>query len=394
MNMKSTLIAILLLVVSYVQSNAQFVAETTTFSLLTGSSGTELYNTFGHSAIRVKDPTKNLDTVFNWGTFDFDAPNFYLNFTRGKLEYRISTESFRSFKRGFVWENRSVVEQKLNLTLEQKRRLYQQLIENYKPENRYYKYDFFFDNCATRIRDLMITTFGNDFQYNYPEEWKTSGMTFRNLIDLYLTAKHWSDFGIDLALGLPTDDVASPADYMFLPEFMEIGFEKATIIHNGIPVPFTKTTELIIPRKDIAPKFFFITPLRLMWSLFILALILSYFSYKKALKIHWFDVFYFSVIGLVGWVVFFLWFLTDHIATKDNLNLLWAVPLYMPIFFFWHKLAAKTRKWAIIILGGINLIILLTWVIFPQNYHLAFIPLILIILMRFFFFYRTVQDEL
>ena len=140
MNMKSTLIAILLLAVSYVQSNAQFVAETTTFSLLTGSSGTELYNTFGHSAIRVKDPTKNLDTVFNWGTFDFDAPNFYLNFTRGKLEYRISTESFRSFERGFIWENRSVVEQKLNLTLEQKRRLYQQLIENYKPENRYYKY--------------------------------------------------------------------------------------------------------------------------------------------------------------------------------------------------------------------------------------------------------------
>ena len=393
MNMKSAWIAIVLVVFNYTQSNAQFVDETSTFSLLTGSSGTELYNTFGHSAIRVKDTTKNLDTVFNWGTFDFDAPNFYLNFTRGKLEYRVSTASFENFKRGFIWENRSVVEQELNLTLEQKIRLYDQLLENYKPENRYYKYDFFFDNCATRIRDLMITTFRDEFQYNYPTEWETSGMTFRNLIDLYLTDKHWSDFGIDLALGLPTDDIASPADYMFLPEFMERGFAKATIVHNGTSVPFAKTTELIIPRKDLAPDVFFITPIRLMWTLFILALILSYISHKKAIKIHWFDVLYFSVIGIVGWVVFFLWFLTDHIATKDNLNLLWAVPLYLPLFFFWNKISARIKKRGIIILGGINGIILLTWAIFPQNFHIAFIPLILIILMRFFFIYRTIPKE-
>ena len=279
--MKKTFFAFFFVLLIFYKVDAQRISETTTISLLTGSSGTELYNTFGHSAIRVKDTTFNFDTVFNWGTFDFNAPNFYLNFTRGKLLYALSAESYENFKYTFVIENRSVHEQVLDLTLAQKRILYRQLLDNYKPENRYYKYDFFFDNCATRIRDIVANAYGEDFQYNFPDEWQSKPKTFRNLIDLYLTKKHWSDFGIDIALGLPTDAVATPSDYMFLPDYLAEGFATASIKREGVNIPLVKESRLIIPRKDIPEQTFFITPIRLTWALLVIAAILSYFSHIR-----------------------------------------------------------------------------------------------------------------
>lgn len=373
---------------------AQTISEAATISLLTGSPGTELYATFGHSAIRVKDPLQNLDIVFNYGTFNFDTQNFYVKFVRGQLEYKLSKEYFKVFIPSYAYDNRSIVEQELNLTLQQKRKLFALLQENYKPENRYYKYDFFFDNCSSRIRDIMLKAFGDDFQYHYPDYWKTSKLTFRNLIDLYLTHHHWSDFGIDIALGLPTDAIAGPSDYMFLPDYLFEGFETATIVQGGSAVPLIVSTKTILGRKDIAPEVHFITPAKLMWVLFVLSVALSYLSFKRGISIRWFDVAYFSLIGIVGWVVFLLWFFTDHIATKDNLNILWAVPFHFPVFMFWSKIPDKLRRWYIWIFGVIDLLILSLWYIFPQNYHFVFIPLILIMLMRFAFMLKAENNKL
>ena len=372
---------------------AQTLSESSRISLLTGSPGEELYSTFGHSAIRVNDPLQHLDIVFNYGTFDFNAPNFYLNFARGKLLYKLSIETFESFQYSFKYENRSIGEQVLNLTFNQKQKLFDLLQENYKPENRYYKYDFFFDNCATRIRDLMITAFGNDFTNHYPKAWENDHLTFRNLIDLYLGDHHWSDFGIDLALGLPTDALASPPDYMFLPDYLAEGFATATIMQHGEKVPFTSNNRIILSKIEMVPKVFFITPGRLMWFLFLLGTALSYLSFKKGINIRWFDVVYFNLIGLVGWMVFLLWFFTDHVATKENLNLLWAFPLHFPIFFFWKKLSVTFRKWYMILFGSICLLLILTWSVFPQNYNFAFIPMILIMLMRFVLLFRDGQQK-
>lgn len=321
-------------------------------------------------------------------------PYFYLKFVQRKVDYALSIENYKDFERWFRYENRSVIEQELNLTYLQKKKLFALLQKNYLPENRYYRYDFFFDNCATRIRDLMKIAFEDDFQYNYPELWENKDLTFRNLIDLYLTSLHWSDFGIDIALGLPTDAIATPDDYMFLPDYLAEGFETASIVRDGKEVPFTVSSQMIIPRKDIEPEVFFVTPLKLVWTLFIISVIVSFLGYKKYMKTHWFDVFYFSLIGIVGWIVFLLWFATDHIATKDNLNVLWAVPIYFPIFFFWKKLTLNFKKWFIIIFGGIDLFIFLFWLIFPQNYHIAFIPLILIILLRFIFLFKDNRERL
>ena len=106
----------------------------------------------------------------------------------------------------------------------------------------------------------MLTAFGDDFQYHFPEDWKNSGMTFRKLIDLYLTNHHWSDFGIDIALGLPTDDIASQSDYMFLPDNLSAGFDLATIVQDGKAVPLILNTKTILGRKDVDTEVHFITP--------------------------------------------------------------------------------------------------------------------------------------
>lgn len=392
--MKKVLIVLFLIYFFSNQLLAQNISESTKISLLTGSPGTELYNTFGHSAIRIKDPALGIDQVYNYGTFNSNMPYFYLKFVRRKVDYALSIENYKDFDSWFRYENRSVIEQELNLTFLQKKNLFALLQKNYMPENRYYRYDFFFDNCATRIRDLMKIAFEDDFQYNYPESWKNNDLTFRNLIDLYLTNHHWSDFGIDIALGLPTDAIATPDDYMFLPDYLAEGFATASIIRDGKEVSFTLPKQTIIPRKDIQAEVFFITPVKLVWTLFIITLIISFLGYKEYIKTHWFDVFYFSLIGVVGWVVFLLWFATDHIATKDNLNVLWAVPIYFPIFFFWNKLALNFKKWFLITFGGVDLFIILFWLVFPQKYHVAFIPLILIILLRFIILFRTNKDSL
>lgn len=391
--MERALFALFFLLIFFQYANAQESLATTQISLLTSSPGAELYNTFGHSAIRIYDRVRGVDYVYNYGTFDFEAPNFYLNFTRGKLDYMLSIGSMKNLIYGFKLENRLVVEQVLNLDDQQKKVLIDLLEENYQPDNRYYKYDFFFDNCATRIRDIMVQAYADDFKYHYPEEWENSELTFRNLLDLYLDDNQWSDFGIDIALGLPTDDITSPKDYMFLPDYLSEAFGKATIVRDGKEVPFTLGSKVILSKEDIEPEIFFISPIRMTWALFVIALIICIYSIRNNKKIRWFDVIYFSVIGLVGWVVFLLWFATDHIATKDNLNLLWAVPIYLPLFFYWNKISGFIKKWIILILGAINLLLLLFWSVFPQNYHMAFIPLILIIIMRFFFLYRELKSD-
>jgi hypothetical protein len=321
--------------------------------------------------------------VFNYGTFDFSTPNFYVKFVQGKLLYILSVEPFESFQFSFRYQNRSVTEQVLNLDMLQKNRLYSMLLDNYKPENRSYKYDFFFDNCATRIRDILGEALGDKLQYNYPQAWQIGDITFRNLIDLYLVNHPWSDFGIDLALGVPTDHVARPADYMFLPDYLSMALDSAIVRKGDASVPLVLSKTEILGSVPVANSSVDV-PVILTWSLCILSFAFTYQGIKKRHRRVWFDQVFFSVIGIVGWVVFLLWFATDHIATKTNLNLLWAVPLHLPLFLFWNALPTLFRKVYI----GTSLIlymaILAFWKIIPQSFHAAFIPLILIMVTRYF----------
>lgn len=195
-------------------------------SLLTCSPGEELYSTFGHSALRLTDPVSGDDLVFNYGTFNFDEPGFYTKFIRGKLLYYVSAENFYSFAESYRQQNRSIVEQVLNLSCQEKQALSSFLQNNLRPENRSYKYDFLFDNCTTRLRDINEKISADSVYYPKIVQ---QGTKFRELIHIYLdsNSQHWSKLGIDLLLGSRTDAIMSNRQAMFLPDYLLMALDNA-----------------------------------------------------------------------------------------------------------------------------------------------------------------------
>ena len=187
-------------------------------SVLTAGSGSELYSSFGHSAFRVKDASLGIDAVYNYGVFDFTTPNFYGKFARGKLDYTLARQRFDYFLRSYQLENRWVKEQVLDLSLADRKALFQYLETNYLPENRDYKYDFFYNNCATKIWDVLQEVFGN--RLIFEKDYINEAHTHRQLIRQNVAINSWSGFGIDLALGSVIDDIATPREHLFLPEFI------------------------------------------------------------------------------------------------------------------------------------------------------------------------------
>ena len=197
-------------------------------SILTCSPGEELYSTFGHSAIRVTDSVSHNDIVYNYGTFNFDEPGFYTKFVRGKLSFYLSTDDFNSFIEEYIEEKRDITEQVLNLTCAEKYNIVMLLQANMMAENRTYKYDFTFDNCTTRLRDLIEKCADTSIHFGNV---LSSKKTFRDFIYEYLNKndKQWSKLGIDILLGRRLDVVMKPREVMFLPEYLLKAFDSSTI---------------------------------------------------------------------------------------------------------------------------------------------------------------------
>lgn len=359
-------------------------------SLITCGAGNELYSTFGHSAIWIRDPETHLDIVYNFGTFDFNTPNFYVKFTRGKLPYMLSSSGMSDFMESYIWEKRSVYEQELNLTLAQKQKMYALLEENIKPENRQYKYDFFFDNCSTRQRDLFERTLNEagGQQYTYPK--LTGDTTMRVMLDPYVDRMPWTQFGFYLGLGNVTDRVATVKERMFLPDKLMATYASARI-GNGPAVLKTKTLfqsnqDALTQPEGINP----ITPTLLFGFLFIVVAAFTYRDYKKEKAYTVIDNLLFLALGLLGFFFCFLWFGTDHLATKKNLNLIWAFPLHaVVVFLFRNPKYNQLLKNYMLFTFVFTVMVIATFNFFPQKLHIAVFPVLLCIAMRSFICYRS-----
>ena len=344
-------------------------------SLLTCTPGEELYSTFGHSALRVIDSNSVTDHVYNFGTFNFDDPGFYLKFVRGQLKYYVNIEEFQDFKFGYITENRGITEQNLNFTAAEKIIIHRALIENKKEENKFYMYDFFFDNCTTRLRDILV-------KYHQPKPLLPAVMpttyTFRNAIHQYLDGNNmlWSKFGIDILLGAPTDAVMTISQQQFLPE----NLMKA--------VDSTKNTELVSSSKNLYVlsesniKKSFFTPFVLFASVLLVFVLLSLFKNtitQNILKL--LDSFLFFSVGLLGLLLVFMWVGTAHIMTKNNYNLLWAWPMHIVYAFFIHKSSRGVKTYSMLLC--IFLVLLLcTWFFLAQKMNNALLPLIVLMIWR------------
>ncbi|MCU0398242.1 MAG: DUF4105 domain-containing protein, partial [Cyclobacteriaceae bacterium] len=224
--MKYCYSTLIILALSFTLSAQIKLSDQAEISVITcGPGQAELYSAFGHSAFRVFDPANQIDHAFNYGVFDFNQPNFYLNFARGHNNYRLAVQDYKRFEYTYVYYNRYVHEQVLNLNTFQKQKLFDYLIWNAQPENQYYRYDYFYDNCATKLPEIVSKVFGDSVQFD--GSYISTSYSIRQLTDLYLNYQPWGDLGIDICLGLPMDKKASPYEYMFLPDYVESGFDHA-----------------------------------------------------------------------------------------------------------------------------------------------------------------------
>ena len=344
-------------------------------SIITCGAGNEFYTSFGHSAIRIYDTTIGLDLVYNYGTFDFDIPHFYWTFSLGKLNYCLSRTTFDSFIWEYRYEGRAVWEQRLKLTGQELNNLFTMLETNYLPEYRYYMYDFFRDNCATRVRDMVKNCLCH--RTLSPENTADTALSYRKI--LYRSTEKtllWWRLGIDMALGARCDKRCSNYDYMFSPIEMMHQFDTLTVSDTRQPIAQPAQLLLTETRAPLSPS---LSPDRLFWLLFMAVLTLTLLEWHKGWRLAWFDRPLFLIAFTLSLLALFLWLFTNHYCTKANLNILWASPL-----FLYFALRLKRSHHLLVALQLLMLFaaMVLTLVPLPQQLNTALLPVALILALR------------
>ncbi len=366
-----------LLLISSLLTYSSITKDSLKISILTCSPGEELYSTFGHTAVRVVDYKNRLDLVFNYGSFDFDTPNFYGKFVKGKLKYQLSISSFENFKLSYISENRSIYEQDLNMSDEGKSRMFSFLKTNYLPENRYYLYDFFLNNCTSVVRDILKNNPENTNCFNNTDV--LTDLSFRNYLRPCLKDREWVRFGMDLVMGYPSDKAATLYQSMFLPYNL---MQELDQINCGGRSICSKTKTIFEaelsegkPAKKPGPATFF-------WIIFLIVFLISIFKLKTEKHSFLFDKIFFSILGIFGFLLLFLWLGTDHWTMGKNLNLFWAIPLHFPLLLLIKYINKGFVRYYFLFTAILSGSILLGWNIYPQEFHPAIIPILLIIFVR------------
>ena len=333
------------LIVLLLLSPKDLAAESPRLSLITCSSGDELYSIFGHSALRAYYPESGRDIVFNFGLFDFNTPNFYIKFIKGQLKYMLGIQYMPDFIAQYEWEGRGVKEQILNLTVEQTTEVMERLEYLYRPENRYYLYSFLYKNCTSELRDIIIPL------TNRVQELKNlpSGVTDRELINRYING--WTKFGISLILGSSLDKEVDIYQTMFLPENLfnitgEIGNGDIILVKEDITLLEDSLEERA--SKSLISKIF--SPITVFAAL--LALMLLVFLKRRCSRT--FDNLFLGSIGLLGSVMLLIIMITEHRELYSNYNLLWCNPFYLLVVLASVKGWKKAER----LLSAISLIFL------------------------------------
>jgi hypothetical protein len=359
---------IILTIFVFYFSIAAMAKQTYSVSLLTCGAGTEPYQLFGHTAIKVVYHGNVSDTIiYNYGTFLFDE-TFMKKFIRGRLYYYLATENTDQFLSTYQDENRWVTERPLLLDSAQSASLVKALEWNAKEENKYYLYDFMSNNCCTKPRDLLEklgVTWNRKTMSDY---------TYRKAVDQYVP-NEWMDLGIDLLLGSKVDKAIGNRELMFLPDYLDENLRLARI--NGEPL----NTEVFTLYQNTPVKSKWMpSPTAFLWfGLLVLLAIQISGKHKKLLSIKANSLLLFS--GILGWLLVFMWLFTDHPYVKSNFNLLWAFPLHFPLALYLFQ--SKNKKFVRYYLNFSLILIaicLVIWVCKVQIFHNAVLPYILLLI--------------
>lgn len=351
-------------------------------SLITCSPGEEVYELFGHTAIRVQELKSGIDIAFHYGLFNFNAPNFLYRFTKGETDYSLGVVSFPEFIVEYALRNSGVTEQDLNLSPEEARRLFDALMVNYEPQNRIYRYNFLFDNCSTRPRNIIADQINGCIKYKDPAH-KT---TFRKMIHHCTRNYPWLTFGIDLALGSPLDTVISYREEMFLPSVLMDAYKEALVIPvSGKAYPLVSSTKelLISDTANVEVDRSWFTPLFWTSCFLLLIIVLSCLEIRRGKHFRAVDTLIFILYGLVGSVLFFLMFVSTHPTTYPNYSAFWAHPFHLLIpVLIWVKYLKKVVCYYHFANFALLFVLLLGWYWIPQQFNPAFLPLALVLIVR------------
>jgi len=362
---------------------ASALSESARISLVTILPGKKVYSLFGHNALRVYDPEGGIDIAYNYGTFDFGNPlTFSAKFAYGDLNYRLTRQSYERMVAFYpVEEGRPIIEQVLDLTPEQREAIFRFLEWNAQPDNAYYRYDFYYDNCATRIRDVLEDNLGEALKVGSADP----EVTMRQLLDPYLAERSWLHFGMDAGQGLPADDPATWRTELFLPDRLASWAAAARVRERGGVRPLVARTDTIgwTPagaELRAAPN----------WPLFLMTAILGLVAWITILDLRsnrsgraWLDVPFFTLLGLTGMLIVFLWFIALHAVTKRNVNLLWALPTNLALA--WATVRWGGKRWVEALLWGTaiaSLLFVLGWPMWKQEVPLATLPLAAAVALR------------
>ena len=360
-----------------------FTAESQTYddlqvSLLTVKPRSNaVWTIFGHTALRLYDPSSSVDKVLNWGTFDYDQPNFIFNFVLGKTDYFLSASSTQEFLYIYEAGNSTVIEQIINIPDSLKMSLLQAMETNLRHENIVYRYNIFFDNCTTRARDVI-----EDFCegiWIYPDQ--KESVTIRKLVHNYTKPYPWLEFGIDFAIGSGADSLISRRTEMFLPErLMTILDQSVVRTSDGTEYPIVLSSKTMLQAGNdvnVKPGSPFTKPIVATTFLFLIYLFLTVIACRKKRNFRFLFAFAFLIAGLGGCIIAEFVFFSMHPCTSPNWNLVWVHPLHLIAFVgFLFKKFYKLFNWY----HAVNFVLLscflAAWHWIPQGLNVAAIPLV------------------
>ncbi|MBQ4392732.1 MAG: DUF4105 domain-containing protein [Prevotella sp.] len=314
--------------------------ESVEIGLLTCSPHDEVYSLYGHTALRCRNVRSGEDLVFNYGIYNFKKPHFVLRFVFGLTDYELGVAPTKPFCKYYEQWGSQVTEQVLDLTSAEKQRLIQALRTNYLPQNRVYRYNFFYDNCSTRPRDMLERCLDGEVRYAPRPDY---ALTFRQMAGLCTEGSPWATFGNDILLGVKADLATTQREQQFLPANLRHDFDRATVVRGGQSRPLVKERRLLVPAGIQTTSSAF--PLRpMVCALLLLAVSLALFAYEQLRRtvVRWFDVLLMVAAGLAGCILFVMLF-SQHPTTSTNLQLLLLNPL--PLFFVWTVARGRRSRW-------------------------------------------------
>ena len=352
-------------------------------SILTVSPGKDLADAFGHSGIRVIDRELNYDVVFNFGIYDFQAPNFYSNFVKGRPIYSLGINNYNRFINNYKNQNRGVVEHKILISNNKKDNVIRLLFENSKQENKFYVYDYFNDNCSTKVADLFIENFSDEFYNSEINLSKKSKDSYRSLIYQMIPKNSWGSLGIDICLGSVIDQDINYRKTFFLPskfgKFLDkLESENHQIIESNVVLESPETAK--------KSGLNLTSPMFVLFIISLLIILITFCDFQNNKQTKVLDFLLISITSIIGILICYLWFFSDHTAASQNYNILWASPLNILLFI--DLFTSKKRKWILGYLKFIFLMLLLMichWILSVQIFNITLFSFIFALLIRYLF---------